>query len=83
MFRALRAADRGRRRQFGDAIRAALLGARGEPDRVDRVLADLDGDGRGSRDLTPEAQARALSSMANSLGAISMDEYRQRIGGRK
>ena len=75
--RAVTAAARGARRRLADTTIAVFMGARASADEARQFHSDLLAPDR--RPLPPEAQARALDAFANSLGTISLAEYRARL----
>lgn len=79
---ALKGADLARRRRLADAALAARAASHTDAAGFRQFQRDLESS-TGRQSLPPEAMAAALSSMANKLGAISMDDYRRRIRGQK
>ncbi|MBN8294946.1 hypothetical protein JI664_23445 [Rhodobacter sp. NTK016B] len=77
--RALRGAEKRRLRALSDATTAAWIGAHANHDDLRDFLSALESGPKAP--LPPEAQSRALESMKQKLGTISMEEYRARLRG--
>ena len=78
--RALRGAALRRKRARADAAEAAWLGAHADQTGLQRFFDSLDAKPR--TPIPPEQAGRALENMKQSLGVITMEQYRARLRGR-
>jgi hypothetical protein len=78
--RALRGAALRRKRARADAAEAAFVGHHADQRGLQSFFDALEA--RPKTPIPPEQAGRALQNMAQSLGVITMDDYRARLRGR-